>query len=173
MGRGFGSKGKGEGGGPDWLRPPDEGGGGGGGGVAAAAAEKPKKPKKRRNDEDDLDTPEPKGVQWKPLAFLCLMILPGIAPVVVSVLDYANAHGFQMPGQSIFAPSPYRSCLAEFYADHAPEKLGGLDDTLFKYTGREKQLFGMLSKKYKQKANFARCVPPKESKPKEGKASKA
>ena len=34
-------------------------------------------------------------------------------------------------------------------------------------------IIGELSKKYKQKANFARCVPPKESKPKEGKASKA
>ena len=148
----------------------DEGGGGN-----AVRAEEPEKKKKkpRRGDDDDLDAPEKKGIQWKPLAFLMLMILPGLAPVVVSVLDYANANGIQLPGSSIFSPNPYRSCLVEFYADHAPEKLGGVDDALAKYTGRERQLFGILSKKYKQKANFARCVPPKESKPKEGKASKA
>ena len=29
--------------------------------------------------------------------------------------------------------SKYRPCLQEFYADWAPEKLGSLDDTLFKY----------------------------------------
>jgi len=165
MGRGVASKGKREGGGPDWLKPAEEGGGGGGGSVSYE--EKPKaRRKKKVDDEDDLDAPPPKGIQWKPLAFLLLMTLPGIAPVMLGAIDYLNANGFKVPGQELFAPNPYRSCLLEFYADHAPEKLGALDDTLFKYEGRERQLFGALSKKYKAKANFQRCVPAKPKKEK-------
>lgn len=69
--------------------------------------------------------------------------------------------GIKMPGADLFSPSPYRPCLQEFYADHAPEKLGQLDSTLSSFEGREKQMFAKLSKKYGQKANFAKCVPKK------------
>ena len=181
MGRGFASKGKRDPmDGPDWLKPPEEVGGGIG--IAQPAPEKPKKKKRKGGDDDDLDAPEPTGIQWKPLAFLVLMVLPGLAPVVIGVLDYVNANGYQIPGQALFSPNPYKPCLQEFYADYAPEKLGSVDDTLFKYTGREKGLFAQLSKKYKQKANFAKCVPAKDDKLKadkpkaekaKGKASKS
>ena len=87
MGRGVASKGKREGGGPDWLRPPgtEDSGGGGGGSVRQVEEEKPKK--RRPIDDDDLDEPPKKGIQWKPLAFLVLMVLPGLAPVLLQVID--------------------------------------------------------------------------------------
>ena len=69
--------------------------------------------------------------------------------------------GIKMPSLS---GSPYRPCLQEFYADWAPEKLGGLDETLRKYEGRERSLFGALQKKYGKKVNVARCTPPKKEK---------
>ena len=56
-----------------------------------------------------------------------------------------------------FSESRYRPCLQEFYADWAPEKLGGVEETLGKYEGREKQLFAKLQKKYGKKANLAKC----------------
>lgn len=70
--------------------------------------------------------------------------------------------GWKVPGLGGLTSNPYRPCLVEFYADWAPEKLGGVDDTLGKYTGRERQLFGALGKKYGKKPNFARCVPKKK-----------
>ena len=118
-------------------------------------------------EEDDLDSPKKKGIQWKPLAFLVLMTLPGLAPMLIELFDKLQYYGVTktLPGYNLFAPNPYRPCLQEFYADWAPEKLGGLDDTLNKYEGRERQLFGALSKKYGKKANFERCRP-KENKEK-------
>ena len=59
--------------------------------------------------------------------------------------------------------NPYRPCLQEYYADWAPEKLGNLDSTLEKYTGREKTLFGILQRKYGKPVQPARCVPGKKS----------
>ena len=188
MGRGVASKGKREGGGPDWLKPAGADDGGSSGPSVQRVEEE--KPKRRRNvDDDDLDEPPKKGIQWKPLAFLVLMVLPGLAPVLINVFDrFAHllaspalvaacqsrltrrcrwplrslqAYGFKMPSLS---GSPYRPCLQEFYADWAPDKLGALDDTLSKYEGREKQLFGALKKKYGKPVNFARCTPPKEPK---------
>ena len=162
MGRGISSKGKRSADGPDWLGPSADGGGGGGG-ERVVQEEKPKRRPRKGDDDDDFGPPK-KGIQWKPLAFLILMVLPGLAPVVINVLDGASVMGFKMPGSSFFSPNPYRPCLQEFYADWAPEKLGGIDDALSKYQGREKQLFGALSKKYGKKANFAKCVPPKPDK---------
>ena len=66
-----------------------------------------------------------------------------------------------MPWSGAFSANPYRPCLQEYYADWAPEKLGSLDDTLSKWEGREKQLFGKLQQKYGKKAQYARCVPKK------------
>ena len=156
MGRGIGSKGKRDGAAPDWL-----GGGGGGGGDNAPQQRVEEKPRRRKGDDEDDEPVVKKGIQWKPLAFLVLMVLPGLAPVVIQVLESLQAHGIKLPS---FASSPYRPCLQEFYADWAPEKLGSLDDTLAKYEGREKQLFGILGKKYGKKANFAKCIPPKTDK---------
>ena len=72
--------------------------------------------------------------------------------------------GVKMPWDGLLNPNPYRPCLQEFYADYAPEKLGSLDSTLSSYAGRERQLFGKLSKKYGKKANFGECVPKKADK---------
>ena len=58
---------------------------------------------------------------------------------------------------TMFKTNKYRPCLQEYYADWAPEKLGNLDENLRKYEGREKQLFGLLQKKYKQKVQTAKC----------------
>jgi len=100
-----------------------------------------------------------KGIQWKPLAFLFLMILPGLLPVIIQLTDGLQRMGWKLPSMS---GSPYRLCLQEFYADWAPEKLGTLDDTLSKYEGRERQLFGALKKKYGKPVNAAKCTPKKE-----------
>eukprot|EP00967_Tisochrysis_lutea_P082025 scaffold113516_cov31-Tisochrysis_lutea.AAC.3 len=54
-------------------------------------------------------------------------------------------------------PNKYRVCLEEYYADWAPEKLGGIDAALTKYEGKEKQLFGTLQRKYGKKVNLAKC----------------
>jgi len=166
MGRGVASKGKRDMSGPSWLKPEGEGGGDGGGG--GMRVEREEKPRRRRDIDDELDEPPKKGIQWKPLAFLVLMVLPGLAPVLFDLADKLQAIGAlkMVPGYYMFAPSPYRSCLQEFYADFAPEKLGSLDETLSKYENREMQLASMLSKKYKQKANFARCKPKVEKKEK-------
>lgn len=164
MGRGVASKGKRPTGGPDWLGPNLDGdAGGGGGGGASYVEEEPKKRKKKRDIDDELDEPPKKGIQWKPLAFLIMMTLPAAAPMLLSLIDHLQVMGIPMPGQGIFAPNPYRPCLQDFYADYAPEKLGNLDKTLEEFKGREKQLFGRLSKKYGKKAEFARCVPKKSS----------
>ena len=150
MGRGIASKGKRDGAAPDWLG-------------QRSAEDTPQqrvaeeKPRKRKSDDDDDELgPPKKGIQWKPLAFLILMVLPGLAPILIQVSDALPRLGIKLPS---FASSPYRPCLQEFYADWAPEKLGGVDDALTKYEGREKQLFGIVSRKYGKKANFARCVP--------------
>ena len=92
MGRGLASKGKRvEGSAPDWLNPIKEGEGGGGGGFGGGSSVRQveeEKPRKRRGgDDDDLDEPVKKGIQWKPLAFLVLMVLPGLAPVLISVAE--------------------------------------------------------------------------------------
>jgi len=92
MGRGLASKGKrAEGSAPDWLNPIKEGEGGGGGGFGGGSSVRQveeEKPRKRRGgDDDDLDEPVKKGIQWKPLAFLVLMVLPGLAPVLISVAE--------------------------------------------------------------------------------------
>jgi hypothetical protein len=160
MGRGTASKGKSEKtAAPDWLRPPEPEAPS----IAAAPPppEKSEKKKKKRpmGDDDELDEPPKKGIQWKPLAFLLLMTLPGLLPIILQVVDSLPRLGIQLPN---FTPNPYRVCLQEFYADWAPEKLGTLDETLGKYVGRERQLFGALGKKYGKKANFAKCVPKKE-----------
>ena len=116
MGRGFASKGKRDPmDGPDWLKPPEEVGGGIG--IAQPAPEKPKKKKRKGGDDDDLDAPEPTGIQWKPLAFLVLMVLPGLAPVVIGVLDYVNANGYQIPGQALF--SQIRQTVLRVLCDYA------------------------------------------------------
>ena len=94
------------------LKPPEEVGGGIG--IAQPAPEKPKKKKRKGGDDDDLDAPEPTGIQWKPLAFLVLMVLPGLAPVVIGVLDYVNANGYQIPGQALFSPNPYKPACRSF-----------------------------------------------------------
>ena len=83
MGRGLASKGKRSGDGPDWLRPA---GADDGSGNVRVAEEQPKK-KRRDPDDDDDDRKSKKGIQWKPLAFLVLMILPGLAPVLLDVMD--------------------------------------------------------------------------------------
>lgn len=161
MARGAGGKGKREGGGPDWLNPA-----GGDGGGAYAEQQQPEKPRRKRRgdpDDDDLDAPVKTGIQWKPLFFLIMMTLPAAAPLVINVLDRLQTMGIPLPGQALFDPNPYRPCLKEFYADWAPEKLGNLDKTLDEYKGRERQLFGKLSKKYGKPANFAKCVPKKTS----------
>ena len=44
------------------------------------------------------------------------------------------------------------------------KKLGALDETLSKYEGRERQLFGALQKKYGKKVNAERCKPKVEKK---------
>jgi len=54
-------------------------------------------------------------------------------------------------------PNKHRVCLQEYYADWAPDKLGGIDAALTKYEGKEKQLFGALGRKYGKKVNLARC----------------
>lgn len=59
--------------------------------------------------------------------------------------------------QWMLQPSQYRSCLEEYYADWAPDKLGGIDTALAKYEGKEKQLFGALHRKYGKKVNLAKC----------------
>jgi hypothetical protein len=59
--------------------------------------------------------------------------------------------------QRMLQPSPYHSCLQEYYADWAPDKLGGIDAALAKYEGKEKQLFGALQRKYGKKVNLAKC----------------
>ena len=124
-----------------------------------------------RDDDDDELGPSKKGIQWKPLAFLVLMILPGLAPILLDVIDKLQANGVlkQIPGYYMIpgTGSPYRPCLQEFYADWAPEKLGTLDETLSKYENRERQLFGALQKKYGKKVQFERCKPKKEEKKKE------
>ena len=132
------------------------------------------KPRRRdRDDSDDEDDPKSKkkkkGIQWKPLAFLVLMVLPGLAPVLFDLFDKLQYMGVlkALPGYHLIQPNSYRSCLQEFYADWAPEKLGSLDETLTKYEGRERQLFGILSKKYGKKANIEKCKPKKVEKPKE------
>ena len=197
MGRGLASKGKRDMSGPSWLNPNGEGEGDGGG----VRVEREDKPRRRpKDDEDDLDVKKT-GIQWKPLAFLLLMILPGLAPVLLDVFDklqgaqaspyhtqhtttnsslltrvslrfvpFVNAaHGMlnSLPMYHLIAANPYRPCLQDFYADWAPEKLGGLDDTLQKYEGREKQLFGALGKKYGKRVQYERCVPKKKEKKKE------
>ena len=157
MGRGIASKGKRDpSAAPDWLgqRATEDAP------QQRAAEEKPRK-RKPDDDDDDDSGPSKKGIQWKPLAFLVLMVLPGLAPILIQVSDALPGLGVKLPS---FASSPYRPCLQEFYADWAPEKLGGIDDTLLKYEGREKQLFGILSRKYGKRANFARCVPMKTDK---------
>ena len=161
MGRGVASKGRRDMSGPSWLNPEGEGDGGGG---MRMEEEKPKR--RRKKDDDDLDDEPKKGIQWKPLAFLVLMVLPGLAPVLLDVFDKLQAYGVlrQMPGYNLIAPSPYRACLQEFYADWAPEKLGSLDDTLAKYENRERQLFSALGKKYGKKVQYERCQPKKEKK---------
>jgi hypothetical protein len=160
MGRGQASKGKREGGGPDWLNPAPAGDGDGGG-SGCCVEEKPRR-RRRGDDDDELDTPKGKGgISWKPLAFLIMMVGPALAGGVLNVVDSLNKFGIKLPGAHIFDPNPYRPCLQEYYADWAPEKLGSLDETLDKWKGREKQLFGALQKKYAKKANFARCVPAK------------
>ena len=164
MGRGVASKGKREGGGPSWLNPEGEGGGEG----SVRMAEEPKPKRRPKDDDDDLDGPKKKGIQWKPLAFLLLMILPGLLPVLFDVIDKLQTAGLlkQLPGYHMLAPNPYRPCLQEFYADWAPEKLGSLDETLSKYENRERQLFGALHKKYGKKVAFERCKPPSPKKDK-------
>ena len=83
MGRGLASKGKRDMSGPSWLNPNGEGEGDGGG----VRVEREDKPRRRpKDDEDDLDVKKT-GIQWKPLAFLLLMILPGLAPVLLDVFD--------------------------------------------------------------------------------------
>ena len=62
--------------------------------------------------------------------------------------------GWKLPGLGL-SSSPYRPCLQEFYADWAPEKLGGIDDTLSKYEGRERQLFGAQA----PRSECGRCAP--------------
>ena len=155
MGRGIASKGKRDGAGPSWLNPEGEGGGDGGG--VRVQEEKPRR-KKRDPDDDDELGPAKKGIQWKPLAFLVLMILPGLAPILIDVFDKLQANGMMkhVPGYYMLAPSPYRSCLQDFYADWAPEKLGTLDETLGKYENRERQLFGAQHKKYGKKVAWER-----------------
>ena len=165
MGRGVASKGKRDISGPSWLKPEGEGGGDGGG--VRMAEEKPRR--KKKDPDDDLDDdPKKKGIQWKPLAFLMLMVLPGLAPILIDLFDKLNYYGVtkSLPGYNLIAANPYRPCLQEFYADWAPEKLGALDDTLNKYEGRERQLFSALGKKYGKKVQYERCQPKKEKKEK-------
>lgn len=166
MGRGVASKGKRDLSGPSWLKPEGEGGDGGGGGGVRVEEEKPRR--RKRDLDDDLDEAPKKGIQWKPLAFLILMILPGLAPVLFDVADKLQANGFlkHIPGYHMLAPSPYRACLKDFYADWAPEKLGTLDETLSKYENRERQLFGALQRKYGKKVQYERCKPKEEKKEK-------
>ena len=167
MGLGVASKGQRDRSEPSWLNPAGEDGGGGGVRVEA------EKPKRRRNElEDDLDDGprgKKKGIQWKPLAFLMLMVLPGLAPVLFDVIDKLQYYGFlrQVPGYHLLSPSPYRACLQDYYADWAPEKLGGMDELLSKNEGRERQLFGALMRKYGKKVQFERCVPKKTDKKKD------
>jgi hypothetical protein len=162
MGRGIASKGKRDMSGPSWLKPEGEDGGGGG------VRMEEEQPKRRQRDEDEDHDPKgkKKGIQWKPIAFLLLMILPGLAPVLFDLFDKLSTLGAlkTLPGYHLLTPNPYRPCLRDFYADWAPEKLGTLDETLSSYEGRERQLFGKLQKKYGKKANFERCKPKEEKK---------
>ena len=157
------SKGKRDLSGPSWLKPEGEDGGGGGSGAVRVEEDKPRKRKPRDEDEDE---PPKKGIQWKPLAFLMLMILPGLAPVLLDLVDKLQYYGVlkSLPGFHMIQPNPYRPCLQEFYADWAPEKLGAIDETLSKYEGRERQLFGALGKKYGKRVQYERCQPKKEKK---------
>ena len=87
------------------------------------------------------------------------MVLPGLAPLLIDLMDKLQYYGVfkQLPGYHMIAPNSYRPCLQEFYADWAPEKLGGVDDALAKYEGKERQLFGKLHRKYGKKVNLANC----------------
>ena len=166
MGRGVASKGKRDMSGPSWLNPAGEDGGGGG---VRVDDEKPKRRPRNEDDDDDEPRGKKKGIQWKPLAFLLLMILPGLAPVLFDLFDKLQYYGFlrQVPGYNLLSPSVYRPCLQEYYADWAPEKLGGMDELLSKHEGRERQLFGALMKKYGKKVMYERCMPKKTDKKKE------
>ena len=90
-----------------------------------------------------------------------MMTLPGLAPLVIGLIDRLQTMGIPLPGQGIFSPNPSQPCLQAFYADWAPEKLGSLDRTLEDYKGREKQLFARLAKKYGKPNNVGACIPKK------------
>jgi hypothetical protein len=156
MARGQGSKGtresRGGGGGPDWLKPPTVGAG-------AGAMRESEEPRRRRRDTDEDDERPSKGYNCTALMFLFLLVVvPGIAAVLPFIEHLQRLGWLTLPSLS---SNPYRPCLQEFYADWAPDKLGGIDDTLVKYEGREKRLFAILGKKYGKPANFAKCVPKK------------
>jgi len=153
MGRGQTSGGKRSKEAPDWLNPNQEP-------AAAQQVEREEKPRKRRGDDDVEDEPKgKKGIKWAPIVLLLMMTLPALLPTLFDVFDKLQRMGVvKIPELgSLFTESKYAPCLREFYADWAPEKLGEMHNTLAKFEGKEKQLFGKLQKKYGKKVNLARC----------------
>lgn len=154
MARGCGAGGKRDKGGytPDWLQPngPPDGGGG-------AQQQEPRR--RPRGDDDQEDPKAKKKIKWGPCVLLVLIVLPGLLPTLLDMfgklqnMGYVASPKFTWLG---FNPNPYQACLQEFYADHAPEKLGNLDATLAKYEGREKSMFSTLGKKYAGGAHAAK-----------------
>ena len=154
MARGPGKSGGGaRGGAPDWLSPRED--------VPVQQQQRggDEKPRRRRKGDEDEDEPPSKGIRWGPIFFLIMMTLPAALPMLLDVVGKLQAMGvIDVPDPSaVFYPNKYRPCLVEYYADWAPEKLGGVDDALAKYEGKERQLFGKLHRKYGKKVNLANC----------------
>lgn len=145
MARGASSKGSRESrgagaGGPDWLKPPEASAG-------AVRAEEPARRNRHSDDDEPNEKPRKGGIQWKPLIFLIMMVVVPFVAAVLPMIDKVAAMGFTLPTMASFKANPYRPCLVSFYADWAPDKLGNVDETLTKYAGRERRMFGVLSKK--------------------------
>ena len=159
MGRSGGSN---KGATPDWLKTAEEREGPSLNRREQRAAEKDERRRPPRHDDDDDD--KKGGIRCLPIAFLLLMTMPAVLPVVLDVFDKLQKNNLISLPTFIAGENPYKPCLMSFYADWAPEKLEprNLDETLRKYEGREKQMFAALGKKYGKKANFARCVPKKK-----------
>mmetsp|Transcript_27828 Transcript_27828/g.47581 ORF Transcript_27828/g.47581 Transcript_27828/m.47581 type:complete len:158 (-) Transcript_27828:313-786(-) len=156
MARGQSSKGKREGGAPDWLNPEQVNTGGGGG--AAAREEKPRRRRRDEDDEDlDDDKSKKKGIRWGPFVLLIMMTAPALLPTMLDLFAKLEHMGYLKMPSNPFVENKYRPCLQEFYADWAPDKLGDMDKTLEKFEGKEKSLFAKLQRKYNKKVNIAKC----------------
>eukprot|EP00301_Raphidiophrys_heterophryoidea_P020143 c4917_g1_i1.p1 GENE.c4917_g1_i1~~c4917_g1_i1.p1 ORF type:complete len:156 (-),score=42.75 c4917_g1_i1:80-508(-) len=122
--------------------------------VETAATIKNRSRPKFKNNEDGEGKKKAKeggGLNWKALAFLLLVILPGLLGAVFGAIDYIGKTswgaklGLSPTPQKVQSP---RQKLTEFYRLHNPAKIGEVDKLLKKYKGREEEMFQVLREKY-------------------------